>query len=136
MNHVTLIGYLASEPEMRRTAGDVSVCTFRLAVQRKRANQQGVREADFLTVVCWRTLAEICGKYLSKGRKCAVEGCIQTRSWDAQDGTKRYGVEIVAEEVEFLTPKGERGQEAQSDGGQGPDMERFTEVEQDDDLPF
>ena len=102
MNKVILIGNLANDPESRTTASGIAQCTFRLAVQRRFANAQGVREADFLTIVCWRQTAEVCARYLSKGRKVAVEGSIQTRSYDAQDGSKRYVTEIIAENVEFL----------------------------------
>ena len=107
MNKVVLIGNLAADPELRKTSSDISVCTFRLAVQRRFANQQGVREADFINVVAWRQTAELCSRYLTKGRKCAVIGSLQTRSYDAQDGTKRYITEVVADEVEFLgSPQG------------------------------
>lgn len=102
MNKAILIGNLASDPETTTTQSGVSKCTFRLAVQRKFANQQGVREADFLPIVCWRQTAELCARYLAKGRKVAIEGTIQTRSYDAQDGSKRYITEIVADSVEFL----------------------------------
>ena len=102
MNKAILIGNLANDPESRTTASGIAQCTFRLAVQRRFANAQGVREADFLTIVCWRQTAELCSRYLSKGRKVAVEGSIQTRSYDAQDGTKRYVTEIIADNVEFL----------------------------------
>ena len=102
MNKVILIGNLANDPESRTTASGIAQCTFRLAVQRRFANAQGVREADFLTIVCWRQTAELCSRYLSKGRKVAVEGSIQVRSYDAQDGSKRYVTEIIAENVEFL----------------------------------
>lgn len=132
MNKVILIGNLASDPELKRTAGDISVCSFRLAVQRRRANPQGVREADFFTITAWRALAENCAKYLAKGRKCAVEGSIITRSWDGQDGTKHYATEIVADEVEFLSSRSENA----TDGAARTTAEGFTEVPQDDDLPF
>ena len=102
MNKAILIGRLANDPESRTTQSGIAQCTFRLAVQRRFANAQGVREADFLTIVCWRQTAELCARYLSKGRKVAVEGSIQTRSYDAQDGTKRYVTEIIADSVEFL----------------------------------
>ena len=80
MNKAILIGNLANDPESRTTSSGIAQCTFRLAVQRRFANQQGVREADFLTIVCWRQTAELCARYLSTGRKVAVEGSIQTRS--------------------------------------------------------
>ena len=101
MNKAILIGNLANDPETRTTQSGIAQCTFRLAVQRRFANQNGVREADFLTIVCWRQTAELCSRYLSKGRKVAVEGSIQTRSYDAQDGTKRYVTEIIADNGNF-----------------------------------
>ena len=141
MNKVILIGNLANDPEARTTQSGISQSTFRLAVQRKFANAQGVREADFLTVVAWRASADFCNRYLSKGRKVAVEGSIQTRSYDAQDGTKRYVTEIVADSVEALGGKSEGGnaQGQQSHPTPPPpppaNPEGFTEVD-DDDLPF
>ena len=143
MNKAILIGNLANDPETRTTSSGIAQCTFRLAVQRRFANQQGVREADFLTIVCWRQTAELCSRYLSKGRKVAVEGSIQTRSYDAQDGTKRYVTEIVAENVEFLSSR-EEGQRGGYDApaAPAPRMQQapagnggFTEVD-DDELPF
>ena len=112
-------------------------------MQRRFANAQGVREADFLTVVAWRQTADFCNKYLSKGRRVAVEGSIQTRSYDAQDGSKRYVTEIIADSVEALTPKGEgdgRPAEAPQEPPQQQRMDMppggdFQEVD-DDDLPF
>lgn len=102
MNRAILTGNLARDPELRTTQSGISVCSFTLAVNRRFANQQGVREADFIPIVVWRQQAENCARYLKKGRKCAVSGTIQTRSYEAQDGTKRYVTEIAAEEVEFL----------------------------------
>ncbi len=102
MNKAILIGNLTRDPEVRTTNSGVSVCTFTVAINRRVANQQGVREADFINIVTWRQLAELCGRYLAKGRKVAVVGSIQTRSYDAQDGSKRYVTEVVADEVEFI----------------------------------
>ena len=117
MNKAILIGNLANDPESRTTQSGIAQCTFRLAVNRRFANAQGVRETDFLTIVCWRQTAELCARYLSKGRKVAVEGSIQTRSYDAQDGTKRYVTEIIAENVEFL---GSRADGARTGGFDAP----------------
>jgi len=144
MNKVILIGNLANDPESRTTQSGIAQCSFRLAVQRRFANQQGVREADFIPIVCWRQTAELCSRYLSKGRKVAVEGSIQTRSYDAQDGTKRYVTEIIADNVEFLGSREDGGQRA---GGysapaapapaprQSAPAGDFMEVD-DDELPF
>ena len=141
MNKVILIGNLANDPESRTTASGVSMCQFRLAVQRRFANQQGVREADFFNIVAWRQLAELCARYLSKGRRIAVEGSIQNRSYDAQDGSKRYITEIIADNVEFLSSsQGERQQRADNPpppsepSGYSSDPDAFTDV--DDELPF
>ena len=113
-------------------------------MQRRFANAQGVREADFLTVIAWRQTAEFCNKYLLKGRKVAVEGSIQTRSYDAQDGSKRYVTEIIADSVEALGgPKEAEAKPAaapsvppQRNEQQRMDMNGFTEVDPGDDLPF
>ena len=129
MNKAILIGNLANDPESRTTASGVSVCQFRLAVQRR------------FNIVAWRQTAELCARYLSKGRKVAVEGTIQNRSYDAQDGSKRYITEIVADQVEFLSsPQGDRQQRADNPpppsepSGYTSDPDAFTDV--DDELPF
>ena len=143
MNKVILIGNLAADPESRTTQSGVAQCTLRLAVQRRFANQQGVREADFFTVVCWRQTAEFCSRYLSKGRKIAVEGSLQTRSYDAQDGSKRYVTEVIADNVEFCDsrPDGARPRTdtpppvQEPPAGYGMNNGGFTEID-DDELPF
>ncbi len=104
MNKAFLIGNLTKDPELRTTSTGLSVCSFSIAVNRKFVNQQGVREADFFNIVSWRGTAENCAKYLTKGKKVSIIGTIQNRSYDAQDGTKRYITEIIAEGVEFLSP--------------------------------
>ena len=119
MNKAILIGNLANDPESRTTQSGIAQCTFRLAVQRRFANQQGVREADFLTIVCWRQTAELCARYLSKGRRVAVEGSIQTRSYDAQDGSKRWVTEIIADNFEFAGG-------SRNDGDAAPRTESFA----------
>ena len=143
MNKVILIGNLANDPEAFTTQSGVSRSTFRIAVQRRFANAQGVREADFLTVVAWRQSADFCNRYLTKGSKVAVEGSIQVRSYDAQDGSKRYVTEIIADSVESVGSRGD-GQARPRDNGPtppppappaGPATNDFTEVE-DDELPF
>lgn len=112
MNKVFIVGNLTKAPEMRTTQSGVSVATFTVAVQRR--FKRG--ETDFLNVVAWRGLADNCGKYLVKGQKVAVCGEIQTRSYDGQDGSKRYITEVVAEDIEFLNkPNGERTEGPQQD---------------------
>ena len=138
MNKVILIGNLASDVESRTTSSGIANCTFRLAVQRRYSNQQGTREADFLPIVCWRQTAELCAKYLLKGRKVAVEGSIQTRSYDAQDGSKRYVTEIIAENVEFLSSREESAAPAAQQNVVKHAQETFGSgfVEVEDELPF
>lgn len=110
MNKVMIIGNVTRDPELRRTQNGTSVCTFGIAVSRRLTQEQkqsGAQGADFFTVVAWKGTAEACGKYLSKGKKAAVYGRLQTRSYDTADGSKRNVTEIVAEEVEFLFPREE-----------------------------
>ncbi len=108
MNKCILIGNLTRDPELRTTTSTgVSVCSFTIAISRRNsrnsANGENARqEADFIPIVTWRELAENCAKYLRKGSQVAVYGSIQTRTYDAQDGTRRYVTEVVAAEVKFL----------------------------------
>ena len=131
MNKVFLIGRIANDIESRTTQSGIAQCSFRLAVQRRFANQDGKREADFFQVVCWRQTAENAAKYLAKGRKISIEGSLQTRSYDANDGSKRYVTEVIADNFEFCDSKPEStGGRQQTDNRAG-----FTEVD-DDELPF
>ena len=102
MNKVILIGRLARDPEMRTTPSGVATTSFTIAVQRNYANAQGDREADFISCVAWRKQAENIAKYCTKGSQVAVDGRIQTRNYDAQDGTKRSVTEVIADNVSFL----------------------------------
>ena len=101
MNKIFLIGNLTRDPEHRVTTSGISVCTFSLAVNRRFASQDGKREADFISIVTWRGLADNCTKYLRKGSQVAVCGSLQTRTYE-KDGIKRYVSEVVADDVEFL----------------------------------
>lgn len=153
MNKAILIGNLTKDPDLRTTSSGISVCTFTVAVQRRFANQNGERQADFIPVVCWRGLADTCGKYLAKGRKVAVFGSIQVRNYDANDGTKRYVTEIQADEVEFLersggggdmprmpypdeAPPETRSQQPQSASPFSDNVSDFGEIVDDSELPF
>ncbi|GGK22645.1 single-stranded DNA-binding protein 2 [Caldalkalibacillus thermarum] len=134
LNRVVLIGRLTRDPDLRYTPNGVAVATFTLAVDRPFTNQQGEREADFINIVTWRNLAENCAKYLKKGSLTAVEGRLQTRNYENNEGRRVYVTEVVADNVRFL------------DGGKKsetkPDLEDpFTgEAEpvdvSEDDLPF
>lgn len=108
MNKVVLIGNLVRDPEVRATQSGISVCNFTVAVNRRFKKENGEQETDFLNVIAWRQLAELCGKYLAKGRKVAVTGSIQTRQYEAKDGSKRTAWDIVADEVEFLSPQNQQ----------------------------
>lgn len=130
MNRVLLIGNLTKNPELRATSSGIPVCAFTLAVQRRHANEDGTKTADFLPIVVWRKAAENCAKYLRKGSQAAICGSLQTRSYDAADGTKRYITEIIADEVQFLS----KPKDDSSDGGI-PFGEEMQPVE-DDEIPF
>lgn len=146
MNKVFLIGNLTRDPELSETPSGVSVCKFDIAVNRNFTNANGERECDFLKIVTWRALAENCGNYLSKGKKVSVAGSIQTRSYNDSNGDKRYVTEIIANEVEFLSPRedGEsRQQPARGNGGtdrRGGGQTRrrpaLQEFDDDGDIPF
>lgn len=145
MNKTYLIGNLTRDPEMRATQMGVSVCNFSIAVNRRKS-ADGTQQTDYFNIVAWRQLADMCGKYLAKGRKVAVIGSIQTRTYEAKDGSKRSAFDIVADEVEFLTPNDsgmqkemehrieERRAMAQ-EPQYTPEDKGFVDVE-DDELPF
>ena len=106
MNRVVLIGRLTRDPELRYTSGNnTAVCNFTIAVDRGFTGQSGEREADFIPVVVWNKQAENVKNYLTKGSQVAVEGRIQVRNYDDQNGQKRYVTEVIANSVEFLGTK-------------------------------
>ncbi len=131
MNKVFLIGNLTRDPELKNTANSIPVCNFTLAIGR-RFNQN---ETDYIPIIVWRTQAENCAKYLKKGSKCAVSGAIQTRSYDAQDGTKRYVTEVVADEVQFLASRSGGSDNTDESYGKSNAVDTLTAVE-DESLPF
>ncbi|NLD84134.1 MAG: single-stranded DNA-binding protein [Clostridiales bacterium] len=114
MNKVFLIGNLTRDPELRTTQTGVSVCSFTIAVNRRRYNnaEEGQPEADFFRITAWRQLGEICAKYLAKGRKVSVVGSVSVSTYTGNDGQPRASLEVQADDVEFLTPKGESGGDA------------------------
>ena len=121
MNKVILVGNLTRDPEYRTTPNGASVCNFSIAVQRRFANQQGVREADFINCVAWRQQADFVHRFFTKGRRIGVVGSLQTRTYDAQDGSKRYVTEVVCDECEFVDsrPNGDGSQSGGQQGGYG-----------------
>ena len=124
MNKLTIIGNLTRDPEMRSTQEGVSVCSFTVAVNR-RNKREGQPEADYFRVSAWRQLGENCGKYLAKGRKVCVIGPVSVRTYQASDGTTKASLEVTADDVEFLSPKGEQ-----------TDPQTGYEVVAPDDLPY
>ncbi|MBQ9514262.1 MAG: single-stranded DNA-binding protein [Clostridia bacterium] len=136
MNKVILIGNLTRDPELSETPSGVAVCRFSIAVSRDYANSEGNRETDFFNITVWRGRAENCGKYLKKGNKVAVVGSLQTRSYEDKDGIKRNVTDIVANEVEFLTPKNAQGdadgEETVTSRRERPQLEAID----DNQLPF
>lgn len=142
MNRATIIGNLTRDPELRMTSGGISVCTFSVAVQRRFANAQGERPADFFNIVTWRALAENCSRYLHKGSKVFVGGQLQNRSYETQDGNKRYVTEIIADEVEFLDRPPSSGDRSRNASPSSDDSEPFGSANdfgdtiEDEELPF
>lgn len=102
LNRVILIGHLTRDPDLKYSSSGVAVCTFTLAVDRPFTNGSGEREADFIPVVTWRQLAETCANYLRKGRLTAVEGRIQVRNYENNEGKRVYVTEVIADNVRFL----------------------------------
>lgn len=138
MNSVIIIGRMATDPEAFTTQSGISRSSFKVAVQRDHKNQNGTHDADFLPVVAWRQTADYVNKYMRKGSRIAVNGSIQTRTYDAQDGSKRYVTEIIADRVEGLGDPNRDGQQQasrQASPQAQPSMNDFTEVD-DDQLPF
>ena len=136
MNKVFLIGNLTRDPELSETNSGVPVCRFAIAVNRRFSSQDAERQTDFFNVTAWRNLAETVAKYTKKGNKVAVTGSIQIRNYEDNAGQKRTFVDIVADDVEFLTPKGS----GSSDDGdfapvprKKPTLEAFDD---DSDIPF
>ena len=111
MNKVFLIGNLTHDPELRTLPSGDSVCNFSIAVNRRRRSnaEAGQPEADFFRVAAWRQLGENCARYLAKGRKVSVVGSVSCRTYVGSDGQTRASLEVMADDVEFLTPKGEQG---------------------------
>ena len=130
MNRITLIGNLTYAPEVRSTQSGNTVCSFTIAVNRKHSAANGQKTTDFFRINAWRQLGESCGRYLAKGRKVAVTGELQARTYEAKDGSTRMSLDVLADEVEFLSPKQE-----EQEGDSAPDASGFTDISSDD-IPF
>ena len=149
LNRAILMGRLVADPELRQTPNGVSVCSFRIAVDRNYSGRNGERQTDFLDIVAWRNTAEFVSRYFSKGKMIIVEGSIQSRNYEDKNGNKRTAVEVVADNCMF----GESKNASQSQGYSAPaaapapaepaashasgDLGDFSEIDGDsDDLPF
>ncbi len=140
MNRIYLIGNLTRDPETSSTQSGVQFTRFTIAVNRPFTNSTGDRVADYFDIIVWRALADSCAKYLYKGSKVGISGSVQRRQYEDRDGIKRTSFDVVADEVEFLTPK-------TTDGAQKPRETVAPTVDPvtgqmgmmpvyDDDLPF
>ena len=107
LNHITIMGRLTRDPELRRTASGVAVTNFSLAVDRDFGSKDGEKETDFIDCVAWRQTGEFVSKYFAKGRTAVVSGSLQIRSWTDKDGSKRRTAEVVADNVYFADSKKE-----------------------------
>lgn len=130
MNRVILVGRLTKDPELRYTPNGVPVATFTLAVNRSFTNQQGERETDFINCVVWRRPAENVANFLKKGSLAGVDGRIQTRNYEGQDGKRVYVTEVLAESVQFLEPK------SSSAGGRSDNNDFYGNAPKEQGNPF
>ena len=137
MNKITIIGNLVKDPETRTTPSGVTVCTFVVATNRRFANADGERQSDFFRIQAWRQLGETCARYLGKGRKVAVWGELQARLYENRDGKTQMSLDVVADEVEFLTPaentetKPAKKAKENSDGYDATPADAFTDIRSD-----
>ncbi|OFV71518.1 single-stranded DNA-binding protein [Acetobacterium wieringae] len=143
MNKVILIGRLTRDPEVKNTTTGNAVATFTLAADRRFKNKDGQKEADFIPIVVWGKQAEFVGQYLSKGSQIGLSGRLQVRSYDGQDGQRRYVTEVVADEVYFISTKRKENNGSYQNGlstGMGNGVmgldEDFHLMADEDDIPF
>jgi single-strand DNA-binding protein len=140
INRVVLVGNLTRDPELRHTPSGTAVCSLRIAVNTRRkdaATGEWGEKPNYFDITVWGNQGENCAQYLSKGRPVAVDGRLEWREWEAQDGTKRQAVEIVADSVQFLGGRGEMESEPQFvQAGAASDKSDFGSGAADDDIPF
>ena len=142
MNKVILIGNLTRDPELTETSGGVQICRFAIAVSRNYAGPDGERKTDFFNCTAWRGLGETVNRYAKKGNKVCVVGSIELRNYEDSQGQKRTAVDIIAQDVEFLTPRQSEvsGEEVGHDipagrSGRKPTLQTF-DFDDDGDIPF
>ena len=131
LNKVVLIGHMTADAELKQTPSGVSVCSFSIGVNRRYTKAGETPQSDFIDIVAWRSTAEFIAKYFRKGNAICICGSLQTRSWTAQDGSKRYATEVIADEASFV----ERRREEEPAYGEKA-APAFEELTPDDDLPF
>lgn len=138
LNRVVLVGRLTKDPELRYTPNGVAVANFTIAVNRPFSNQQGNREADFINCVVWRRPAENLANYMSKGSLIGVDGRLQTRNFEGQDGKRVFITEVVADSVQFLESKGGSSSQnnTNSNNFQPNQNQRGNDMPQNDEDPF
>ena len=140
MNKVFLIGNLTRDPELTETAGGVSICRFAIAVNRRSGN--GERVTDFFNITAWRGLGETIARFAKKGNKVAVSGSIELYNYEDSQGIKRTRIDVIAQDVEFLTPRGDSsengydGESAPSAGSSGRQKPALQSFDDDGDIPF
>lgn len=132
MNKLTLIGNLTNDPEIRSTQTGKNVCTFTIAVNRKKVSEP---QTDFFRINAWNGLADTCARFLSKGKKVAVVGELQARTYEDKNGNTRLSLDVSADEVEFLSPKESTETKPQKPAKQTDDLAGFVDIPCDD-LPF
>jgi single-strand DNA-binding protein len=142
INRVVLVGNLTRDPELRHTPSGMAVCSLRIAVNTRRKDQasgQWVEKPNYFDITVWGQQGENCAQYLAKGRPVGVDGRLEWREWDAQDGTKRQAVEVIADSVQFLGGRGD----GEADGGRqyvpagaAAQADDFPPSAADDDIPF
>ena len=150
-NKVILIGNMTADPELKQTTGGISVCSFSIAVNRRFAKaEQGQQNVDFINIVTWRQQAEFVSRYFKKGNPILICGQLQTRSWNDNQGQKRYATEVVADEVSFVASANQSANGAPVSNGAGSSYTpeaygaptfnsagaNFEEIPNDGDLPF
>lgn len=122
INRVVLVGRITKDPELRYTQSNIAYVQFTVAVNRQFTNQQGEREADFISCIVWRAQAENLAKFIRKGSLLGIEGRIETRSYDDQDGTKKYVTNVVCDSIQFLESKGTQSDQPNDFARQQPRM--------------
>lgn len=139
LNHITIMGRLTKDPELRLTQSGTSVTSFSLAIDRDFKNQSGEKETDFIECVAWKNTAEFVSKYFQKGRMAVVSGRLQLRDWTDKEGAKRRIAEIVADNVYFADSKQDQKQESKQDNFNSLHNrvnQEFAEIGEDENLPF